>query len=147
MPIRWDVAAVQDCCDEADAELARAKPFLDKALPHILKAIRVLANVRQVENMPQYITQPLGYAEDGIKGDYERFCKSVPGQIQSIRDKVPAKEAARTRFKGKRLALFQVDPRQPKRSVAVAEVQKYKQWEREQTDGKPLTLPLERKRG
>lgn len=101
MAIKWNAAAVIDCCDEAEAELSKAQPFIEKAA-------RILAEVRKVDAMPQYITQPLGTAQDSVRSCYA----NTQRDIAFVRSRVPAGEVARTRYRGKALTLgFTVEAR------------------------------------
>jgi len=92
--IRWNAAEVMQKCDEAEE-------ILKAALPTIERAAAVLAEIKGVDNMPQYITGPVSGAVASI-----RHCGSKARQdIEYVRSQVPNKEAAKCRFKGQPTSL------------------------------------------
>lgn len=99
MGIKWDAAVVLDCCRQADAELA-------KGLPHILRAAEILRHVKDVDNMPTYITQPAEFAANEVKWAGDR----AKQKIDRVRSAVPEQEAARARFRGRMVPLIVVKP-------------------------------------
>lgn len=99
MGVKWDAAAVLDCCDQAEAELA-------KGMPHIIRAAEILRHVNDVENMPGYITQPALFAANEVKWAGDRAKQKIDG----VRSRVPEKEAARARFSGRKVPLIKVTP-------------------------------------
>ena len=97
MGVKWDAAAVLDCCNQAEAELA-------KGMPHVIKAAEILRHVNDVENMPGYITQPALFAANEVKWAGDR----AQQRIDRVRSCVPEKEAARARFQGRAVPLIKV---------------------------------------
>lgn len=99
MGVKWDAAAVLDCCDQAEVELA-------KGMPHIIRAAEILRHVKDVENMPGYITQPALFAANEVTWAGDR----AKQKIDRVRSSVPEKEAARARFSGRKVPLIKVTP-------------------------------------
>ena len=92
--IRWNAAEVMQKCDEAEE-------ILKEALPTIERAAAVLAEIKGVDNMPQYITGPVSGAVASI-----RHCGSKASQdIDYVRSQVPKEEVAKCRFKGQPTSL------------------------------------------
>ena len=92
--IRWNAAEVMQKCDEAEE-------ILKAALPTIERAAAVLAEIKGVGNMPQYITGPVSGAVASI-----RHCGSKASQdIDYVRSQVPKEEVAKCRFKGQPTSL------------------------------------------
>lgn len=89
MAIRWNASAVAEKCDEAEKILAPALPIIERAA-------RVLAEIKRLDNMPQYITSPASAAEACVKS-----CASKAKQeIDRVRSNIPEAEVAKSRFKG-----------------------------------------------
>lgn len=94
MAIRWNAALVAEKCDEAEKILAPALPIIEHAA-------RVLAEIGQIDNMPQYITSPASNAEACVKN-----CASkAKEEIDRVRRNIPEEEIAKCRFKGKATTL------------------------------------------
>ena len=92
--IRWNAAEVMQKCDEAEE-------ILKEALPTIERAAAVLAEIKGVDNMPQYITGPVSGAVASIQ-----HCGSKARQdIEYVRSHVPKEEVAKCRFKGQPTSL------------------------------------------
>jgi hypothetical protein len=92
--IRWNAAEVMQRCDEAEA-------ILKEALPTIERAAAVLAKIKGIDNMPQYITQPVSGAVGSIQNCGERAKRD----IDYVRSHVPKEEVAKCRYKGKPTSL------------------------------------------
>ena len=54
MPIRWEPADVLKAMDAVEAELARAAP-------HLARVRELLLRAGSIPNLPQYVTQHLGW--------------------------------------------------------------------------------------
>ena len=78
MPIRWNPLEVEKVLVEVEAELALAEP-------HIKAAVARLLTVRNVPNLPQYMTQPLGLLKERAEGSL----RSVHDYVARIRRDYP----------------------------------------------------------
>ena len=86
--IKWNPLAVENVLLEVENEM-------ELAMPHIEKALTIIQTVKDVPNLPQYMTQPLMYMNDRVRGS----AKSVNDYIARIRRDYPegALERARQR--------------------------------------------------
>src|ERR1035437_3304422 len=96
MPIKWDPLAVENILVEVEKEM-------ELAMPHIEKALDKLQTVKDVPDLPQYITQPLMYMTDRVRGS----AKSVHDYISRIRRDIPAGALESARNKGRQTTLIE----------------------------------------
>jgi hypothetical protein len=95
MPIKWDPLAVEEVLAEVEKDLALAEP-------HLRAAVDRLQTVRDIPNLPQYMTQPLAFAKDRVEGSL----RSIHDYISRIRRDYP-EGALRASRKGRQTALLQ----------------------------------------
>ncbi len=106
MPIRWNAALVAEKCDEAERLLAPAIPIAERAA-------MALKDILEMDNIPQYMTGPAGRAEAEVKNIPDR----VKREIDRIRADIPAKELAKSRYRGRAITLSITDERVLKDNV------------------------------
>jgi hypothetical protein len=79
MPIRWSALELSRKLDEAEAELAQAKPFIDRAMEKI-------GEIRSLPHLPQYIAEPIMRLDYEIE---EKLWLRIAAAIKGIRDRIP----------------------------------------------------------
>jgi hypothetical protein len=95
MPIRWSALELSQELDEAEAELAQAKPFIDRAMAK-------MREIRSLPHLPRYIDEPV------MRLDYEieqKLWLRIAAAIKGIRDRVPEGAIEAERGAGKQPSL------------------------------------------
>lgn len=95
MPIRWSALEVSQGLDEVEAELAQAKPFIDRAMAKMEK-------IRSLPHLPQYMDERL------MRLDYEigqKLWLRIADAIKGIRDRIPEGAIEAERGAGKQPGL------------------------------------------
>ena len=101
MSIRWDPLAVENVLAEVESELALAEP-------HIRAAVLRLQTVRDIPNLPQYMTQPLNLLQERSEGSL----RSVHDYVARIRRDYPPGALESARNKGRQTALIDLRSKQ-----------------------------------
>ena len=84
MPIRWSAIKVSQSLDEIEEIVKEAEPIFQKAREKAKEAC-------QVPNLPEYMSQPIGGLEWGLKEDLLR----IYSDIKRIRKYIPEEALAR----------------------------------------------------
>ena len=95
MPVKWSALELSQSLDEVEAELAQAKPFIDRAMAK-------MREIRSLPHLPQYMNERL------MRLDYEieqKLWLRIADAIKGIRNRIPEGAIEAERRTGKQPSL------------------------------------------